>query len=260
MKYCLSNRQPDSILKKADEIKIELRDFRAIPDYIEKYADKVLILEMENDLPEKFSWDEIQLYSRKHGNFYIAISNKNQIHECRRLELKFYYKYTVTSFYELEALKEMGVSYVRIGVPLIFDLKNVARYGIPIRAIPNLAYEPYLDHEHGICGGWIRPEDTDKYGEYIDVFEFYAPKMLEKEATLYHVYAENKQWPGNLNLLIDYLNIDANNNAIYDEENFAENRMNCKHRCMSSKNCHYCIDQIKFIDTINKYRNKKKEN
>ena len=37
MKYCLSARQQDSLLKKADEIKIELRDFRALPDYIDKY-------------------------------------------------------------------------------------------------------------------------------------------------------------------------------------------------------------------------------
>ena len=45
MKYCLSARQQDSLLKKADEIKIELRDFRAIPEYIEKFPDKTLILE-----------------------------------------------------------------------------------------------------------------------------------------------------------------------------------------------------------------------
>ena len=96
-----------------------------------------------------------------------------------------------------------------------------------MRAIPNLAYEPYLSHENGICGGWIRPEDTEVYGQYISVFEFYAPKMLEKESTLYHIYAENKKWPGNLNLLIDNLNYDFNNNALYDEDNFALRRMNC---------------------------------
>ena len=61
MKYCLSARQPDSVLKKADEIKIELRDYRAIPDYIDKYPDKVLILEMENELPEKFNWELIEI-------------------------------------------------------------------------------------------------------------------------------------------------------------------------------------------------------
>ena len=67
MKYCLSARQPDSVLKKADEIKIELRDYRAIPDYIDKYPDKVLILEMENELQEKFNWELIEMYSKKHN-------------------------------------------------------------------------------------------------------------------------------------------------------------------------------------------------
>lgn len=59
MKYCLSARQPDSVLKKADEIKIELRDFKAIPEYIEKFPDKTLILEFVNVLPEDFNWEEI---------------------------------------------------------------------------------------------------------------------------------------------------------------------------------------------------------
>ena len=84
--------------------------------------------------------------------------------------------------------------------------------------------------------------------------------MLEKEATLYHVYAENGKWPGNLNLLIDFLNTDINNNALYDEEGFAEKRMSCKQRCMSNGTCHYCTDQVKFIDTIYKYRKQKSEN
>ena len=258
MKYCLSGRQPDKILQKADEIKIELRDFRAIPDYIEKFPEKTLIIEMENEIPDDFNWDLMEVYSEKmNGNFYIATSNKYQMDVCKSKNIKFYYKYTVSSFFELDSLKEMGVSYALIGVPLIFDLKNVKRYGIPLRAIPNLAYEPYLNRANGICGGWIRPEDVKAYGRYIDVLEFYAPKMLEKESTLYHVYAENKNWPGNLNLLIDNLNFDCDNRIIYDDDNFAERRMNCRQRCMSGKTCHYCVDCMKFEAVVRKYRDYK---
>lgn len=243
MKYCLSARQPDNILKKADEIKIELRDFKAIPEYIEKFPNKTLILEFVNELPEDFDWNLIEVYSKKmNGNFYCALSDLSLTPECSLRNIKFYYKYLATSFYELKGLKDLGVSYVLIGVPLIFDLKNVANYNIPIRAIPNIAYEPYLLHQDGICGGWIRPEDVDKYDQYIETFEFYAPKALEKESALYRVYAENKTWPGNLNLLIDYLNFDCNNQLIYDEENFAERRMNCKQKCLAGRSCHYCID------------------
>ena len=52
--------------------------------------------------------------------------------------------------------------------------------------------------------------------------------MVEKESTLYHVYAEQKTWPGNLNLIIDELNCDFDNRLIYDEDNFAIRRMNCQ--------------------------------
>jgi hypothetical protein len=178
--------------------------------------------------------------------------------ECRLREIKYYYKYVITSFYELEALKNLNVAYVLIGAPLIFDLKNVAKYDIPIRAIPNLAYEPYLERENGILGGWIRPEDTEAYGQYIAVFEFSAPKALEKEAALFRVYAEQKQWPGNLNLLIDNLGIDASG-RFYDEDNFAIRRMNCRQKCISGKTCRYCYDQFNTKNLVRKYLDYKKE-
>ena len=40
---------------------------------------------------------------------------------CKNIGLKFYYRYAVTSYYEIDALKELGVCYLLIGVPLIFD-------------------------------------------------------------------------------------------------------------------------------------------
>lgn len=175
--------------------------------------------------------------------------------------IKFYYKYPVTSLYEARALKDLGVCYILTGTPLLFNLKALSRYDIPLRAIPNLAYEPYLKHKNGIIGGWIRPEDTDKYGEYISVFEFYAPKALDKESALYHVYAENKYWPGNLNLLIENLDFDFDNRILYDEEGFATRRMNCQQKCLQGKSCHYCEDQFYFVDRIlKKYRDNKNTN
>ena len=261
MKYCLSARQPYSILKKADEIKIELRDYQAIPEYIEKYADKTLILEFTNDIPKDFDWNLIAAYVEKMGGgFYCALSDLSLVPECALRNIKFYYKYAVTTLYELAALKEIGVSYALIGAPLMFDLKSAAAFKIPLRAIPNLAYEPYIKHKNGIIGGWVRPEDVDKYGEYISTFEFYAPKALDKEATLFKVYAENKTWPGNLNLLIENLDFDYDNRLFYDEEHFAERRMKCKQKCLSGHSCHYCVDQFYFVEhVLKKYRDLKNE-
>ena len=143
----------------------------------------------------------------------------------------------------------------------MFDLKAAASYGIPLRAMPNIAYIPYIPHENGIIGGWVRPEDTEAYGQYIDTFEFYTFKALEKEAALYKVYAENKTWQGNLNLIIENLNFNIDNRLIYDENNFATRRMNCKQKCLNGHSCHYCIDQFYFVEhVLKKYRDLKSEN
>jgi hypothetical protein len=239
------------MLKKADEIKIELRDFRAIPEYIEKFPDKTLILEFVNEIPEDFDWEVIQAYNEKmDGRFICALSDLSIIPECSLRDIKFYYKYPVTSFFELDGLKSLGVCYILVGTPLMFSLKEVAKCNIPLRAIPNLAYEPYIKHKNGILGGWIRPEDTEAYGQYISVFEFYAPKELSKEGALYRVYAENGNWPVNLNLLIDNLDFDFDNRLLYDVENFANRRMSCGQKCLRGRTCHYCIDQMNFQFTL----------
>ena len=94
-------------MNKADEIKIELRDYRALPDYIEKFPNKTIILDFNKDVPEDFNWEMLKVYSEKlNGNFYCAASNDFQMGIFKRLGIKFYYRYSVSSFYEVDALKE----------------------------------------------------------------------------------------------------------------------------------------------------------
>ena len=113
MRYCLSSRQPDSVLKKADEIKIALRDYDAISYYIDEFSDKTIILEMDKNFPKGFDWDVIQAYSEKmNGNFYCALRDLTQVNECKSRDIKFYYKYQINTLFELEGLKQIGVSYI----------------------------------------------------------------------------------------------------------------------------------------------------
>lgn len=86
----------------------------------------------------------------------------------------------------------MGACYVRLDAPLFFDLPNVKKIGIPIRAVPNVAYNDGLDRTDGVCGTWIRPEDLEAYGEYIDAVEF-EDSDLKKEQAMYRIYAEDKE-------------------------------------------------------------------
>lgn len=256
MKYCLSARQPEMLLKKADEIKFELRDIESLANYIQDYPDKDIIIEIPVLKPENFTWESLAIESHKaNGRLHCALSDLKDVGSCRSRKINFYYKHPATSFFELNGLKDLGVSQVVVGIPLIFDLPSVKMIcgDIPLRAVPNLAYQPYIKHSDGVCGGWIRPEDTEAYGKYISTFEFYSPTGLKKEASMFHVYAENKSWPGNLRLLIDYLDYDVDNRLFLDDENLALRRMSCKQKCMNGGACHYCYNQFHSSDLIKKY-------
>jgi hypothetical protein len=241
MNYCLSINQKTKYLEEADEIKMKSKDWKYAEVVRTDYPSTPIIFEVDKD----FELKNFLNFNLK--NFIYACDNIDQMKLCKEYNVSFYYKYTITSYYEAEALKGLGVCYFQIGVPLIFDLKTIASFHVPLRAIANLAYEPYLPHKDGIAGSWIRPEDVDKYATYIDTLEFYGdPVRHEKEETLYKIYAKDKTWPGNLNLIIDHLNFDVDNRLIYDD-GFAERRMNCKQKCVSEPgSCHYCLDRMKF--------------
>lgn len=73
-------------------------------------------------------------------------------------------------------------------------------------------------------GAWFRPEDLYKI-EAIDVCEFFHKDNRDEQA-LYRIYAENHEWPGELNLIIkDIEDKDILNRMLPPE--FQEKRSNC---------------------------------
>jgi hypothetical protein len=257
MKYCLSADQDNITLKKIDEIKLKSNDWQYLSVLAENFPNKDIIIELAKD----FSLETFLVENTYLNKLIIACDNYGQMQLCKSYNVRFYYKYSITSFYELKALKDLGACYALIGIPLIFDLDNVIKYNIPLRVIPNIAYEPYLPHENGIYGQWIRPEDVEKYEKYIDVLEFYTEgsNKVQKEAAMYKIYAEDKTWPGNLNLIIDNLNFNVDNRLFYAEDNLAERRMNCKHKCMIGA-CRFCESQFQFESVLRSYAKTKEEN
>jgi hypothetical protein len=80
---------------------------------------------------------------------------------------------------------------------------------------------------------------------------------LKQEETLLHIYKENKEWPGNLNLIIQKLNFNVDNRVIPKE--LGERRMSCGHRCWSDSGCHLCVSALKFADQIRKEKNRRSQ-
>ena len=248
MKYAVSGRQPKSLLKQVDEIKMMYQDREKLIDYVEELNDKTFILEIPKEImSESIEWDLYKAYSEK-VNFILCINNLQLAKECKEKGIKFYWAYPVFSWYEFQGLIALEPCYITLGAPLSFNLEKVKKKtNIPLRLCPNLAYDAYIPRENGLYGTWVRPEDIPTYEKYIDVCDFVTDE-LSKEAVLLHTYKENKAWPGNLYLLLTNFNIHVDNRALPDE--LGEMRANCGQRCMENGTCHFCETAIKFATAI----------
>ena len=246
MRYCVSGRQPLSTLRQADEIKMQYEDIERIIDYIKEFPDKTIIYEIPKNVID-VNWKLLEAYAQE-VTLVIALQDLRLIPKCLEYGLRYYWAYPITSYYELKGILELNPYYIFLGAPLCFNLEHVHNMtNAYIRMCPNVAYDAYIPREDGICGAWVRPEDVGVYEPYINAFEFIADN-LEKERTLLHIYKDNGEWPGNLNLLITNLKINVDNRAIPDE--FGAIRVRCGQRCMQYGSCHYCHSAIKFSEAV----------
>lgn len=251
MKFALTARQSKQYLEKADEILVDFRDRKAIPEFSELYPEKTIILiQYAND---ELDMSEIATFKiLTHEHLIICLSNLKYVPELKKMEVPWYWGFPINSYFELGAIKEMGACYVKLGAPLFFDLPTVKKFEIPIRAIPNVAYDDGLERLDGVCGTWIRPEDMDAYDEYIDAVEF-ADCDQRKEQALYRIYAEDKSWPTDLGLLITNLNHMGVNRLINPED--SQHRISCRQDCQENHICHICYRMLSIAnpDLIKSY-------
>ena len=252
MKYCVKSRQPISILRKANEIRVEYRDREQILDFYEKLAaEKIYIITIpaDTEIDEPF----IEMLNEK-GNIILELNRLNliTIKWCKEKEIKWYWSFPITTFYELNSIAALGPSYLLLGAPLSFSLNKIRKYNIPIRLIANEAGLIYIPTLENLCGSWIRPEGIPAYEKYVDTIDFVSDN-LEQEATYYKIYAENKHFTGNLNFLIKHLNIDVNNEDIPSDMD--EVRTTCGQRCMENNLCHFCSTGIRFSRSLQNFKN-----
>lgn len=257
MKYCMSGRHSTVALREADEIKMKYVDKERAIDFIKEYPEKTIIIEIPKDI-DVIDWTLLDAYNDA-ATIILCLYDLRHVNECVEHNMKFYWAYPITSYYELKGIMELKPYYLLLGAPLCFDLEAIhQKTGIYIRLVANIAYEAYIPRENGICGQWIRPEDIKYYEPYVNAIEF-AGVDLTAEKTLVKIYKNDQEWPGNLNALIKNLNYDVDSRALPDE--FGQLRVRCGQRCMSIGTCHYCqsafIFANKIRDTYNEMQQKK---
>ena len=257
MKYSVSSRQQPEYLHKCDEIKVMWNDRNIIFDLAEKYPGKTINLcrYYIHSNEEDIDWQEIKTYKTlTQDNFIFGLSYIDEIYECKKNNIDFYYLEPVRSFRELQGLKNMGARWAFIDAPLFFQMDQVKAIGLPIRATANLAIREFFTYDDGVPGPWLRPEDVDLYDQYIDTIEF-GRVDLDQERALFRIYAEQKQWPGDVGLIIQDLNYMGVNRMLPPD--FAEKRLNCGQRCQENGSCRICWRLLDLAnpDLLSRYQN-----
>lgn len=247
MKYCLSNRQPKHILQKCEEIKFEYRDIEDIYNFavLDEFKEHTYILDIPREV--EVDWAKISGL-REVVNLFVCIHDLALAEVARDLNIPWYWAYPASNWQDFNSLIALNPVYVFITAPISMSLELAKRLcDIPMRMAPNIAYDAYIPRVNGVRCQWVRPEDADAYGAYVDTFEFLNAN-LKQEAVLFHVYAEEKKWPGNLNLLLTNLKFDIDNRVIPND--VIEARMNCGQRCMSGGRCRLCETAFHTLDYV----------
>lgn len=159
----------------------------------------------------------------------------------REKEVPFFFFYCPNSFSEVNTLIKMGVSDIYICNELAFQITELSKLihaaNINIRVHPNVAQLSGLNsliEQESLKQFFIRPEDIELYGEYVDIVEFFG--SIDKQDVLMDIYKDG-YWMGDLNELI--IGFDESINCMNLMPDFGFYRLACGHRCDLGK-CSYC--------------------
>lgn len=175
------------------------------------------------------------------NNLIVSCKNIQQLKTIKDFGIKYMLDYEVPSTYELRAVADLGCEYAYVGLPLFFSLAATLNIDIKLRIIPTRCSDHKFPTEDSICGHWIRPEDLEKYDDYIDVVEF-EDCAIRREETLFKVYKEQKTWSTNLNILVEDLDSNALNRLVNPD--LIYHRLGCGQACKNYSTCHACYHAL----------------
>lgn len=250
------------MLEKADIIIYNPKDVNKFLDIYAKFPNKEYIFEFNT--AEQLSNEQVINAINQHaamlkdrftimGSHMLPMLNTSQW--C-----PFNIMFNCDTFKVLNWWQRQGVNKIIVGDPLFFQLPTVKQFypDTQIYCIPN-------DLRQGQYGTgqpddmWIQPEAIDQYKDLIDVI-FFKTETLQQEAALFKIYARDKRWDGKLRILMPTSEIDCNSAFIPPE--VTTTRLNCKHKCLETKNCHICKTAFLIADyekLKNSYNIKKEE-
>lgn len=244
MKYCVNyNREllASPLFEKIDEVSFKMDTSPNFFSFLNKsFKDKRIILEISTIDQVSMILEELNKYPDL--NIILCLNELLSDEDADFIKesgLPYFYIMWVTSWDQLTQFINAGVSDVIIAGELGFELDKVHKvvqpHNIKVKVYPFLGSSSYsIDKKDGgLKNFFIRPEDVDIYGQYVDTLCFIGDKQL----TYCQIYQE-KQWFGNLREIISYLDCDLDSRFIMP--NFGEVRVKCGKRCQKGRSCHIC--------------------
>jgi len=144
----------------------------------------------------------IAAYEKGYNIAIILPGQKSQ----KITSVPFYFSIPAYTWDQFLTYISIGVSDIFISGDLAFELDKIS----PIAKEKNIRIRCYANivqvdnnlnkYNDGFKQFFIRPEDIDIYGEYVDVIEFY--NSIERQNTLYEIYFKDKEWNGKLREII----------------------------------------------------------
>ena len=248
MKYAVRYNSSFKYLNEVDEILI---DYPKINNIVEFASEKI---QSNQKLIINLDWYDLQIedvlpflneLKKNHSNFIVQIGSIEQrdfISILKDNKINFMFTDICTDFGSLYSAAMTGAKEVYIAEDLCFNLKEIQKIkvdkDIKFRIFPDIAQTNYIFKKNipDLVKFWIRPEDTEVYENYVDVFEFYHNN--DKLSVIYEIY-KNRRWLGSISQIIDDCNLELDNTTIAPY--FALHRLDCRRKCLINKDyCNMC--------------------
>ena len=188
-----------------------------------------------------------------HSKFIVQINSYIHIDDIQLLKdnnIDFMFNDYCRDYDTFYTMIKYGAKDIYIVEDLAFDLKSLHtvlnKHGINLRVFPDIAQcaRGTRGHVPTITKFWIRPEDTELYEDYVDVFELC--RLDSRLSVAYEVYKQ-RQWKGQIQDLILDIDIDIDNSTI--APNFGKERIGCQKKCMLGR-CNLCYEIEKLANSF----------
>ena len=266
MRYCLKYSNICKHLKDADEISIKYIEDRGLVDFMNKYANKRIILLVDSKSFPDSEINKLIAIKKTYPDLQFAVClneySEGLIEVLQKANLAFFSLKPVHTWELLWKLVEVdGVSDINLSGALAFEIPKVKKYldsldrKVNIRLTPNLISSEFPQVPQ-LVQFFIRPDDIDLYEPYADIIEF---EGVENQDQFYNIYAKQKMFYGKLNQVIYNFEEPIDNKSLIPA--FTERRISCGRECLRGGRCKRCYTLADISKKISPYVTEKiKEN